>query len=271
MRWGVGGLLSTGEIQCEEGAFSNENFRNIMTHLNKLFRAVAATLAVLAATGTTMAQQIPDEFTGAWGTEETCTAFHRGDLYWRLDNDGTMTLVSSYDAPTEQCRIKSATIDGSFEATCSKGSTLRVSRGDESWLMQFGRPSDTMFLHKCTVDDLLGGIGVDPRNLDGDLGTARHITFTFGYAARAAGECGYQIDGQTTQSILGIARVAAQRYAVEANQLPPEKFAKRLAEQRVFDGAAAADYDMQIIPDFCFWTMKAYGDGGFTIDGLFKE
>lgn len=237
-------------------------------------RAVAFLLFIGISNPSFAQSSLPAEYVGAWGDEETCLAYHRGDLYWELRADGRF-LIKGYDAysPTYAFRLRDSTSTGAtLISTPIASQSLTIRHEGNAFRMEYASDAgDRLFLHKCDVADMVMGIGRDPANVTGDLGIARHITFTFGYATAAASMCGRQIDGQTTLTILEIGREAAQRYAIAIEALPPESWAKRLAERRVPEGGRAAELDAEVIPDFCSWVEKAYGQDGWVVDGLYKS
>lgn len=216
---------------------------------------------------------VPEKYVGIWGDDETCMAYHRGSLYWELHSDGGFELSGSDPPFAARYRVQEVTPTGAKLVSNDSGSsqTLVIRDEKDALRMVLRSGSDSLFFHKCDFYDVVRGIGRDPANVGGDIGTARHITFTFGYATAAASMCDRQIDGQTTERILGIGREAAQRYAITIHALPPESWARRLAEQQVLEGSRAAELDAGAIPDFCSWTEKAYGRNGWVVDGLYVQ
>lgn len=239
-----------------------------------LLRLGGVLMALAALSSPTSAQdRIPPEYVGAWGDDETCMAFHRGDLYFSLQPDGRL-LIQGNETYVPQCffHVSGKTdTDVKLHSDCTSRDSIAIHTSENRLRMEYSNDTgDRLFLHKCDFNDVVAGIGRDVANVRGDLGTARHIAFTFGYAAAVASMCHRQIDGETTQRIMDIGREASQRYAISIQALPAETWAKRLAERRVLDGGHAAEIDAQTIPDICSWAEKAYGRDGWVVDGLFR-
>lgn len=229
--------------------------------------------SLFGAAGASGQNEIPEEYVGAWGDEETCLAYHRGSLFFTLDHGGAFQ-AEGHSGPPLACHFTVAKADSAsveLRSDCPLDDKLVVRSSTDGYNAVYSNTAgDLLFLHKCDFADVIAGIGRDPANVGGDLGLARHITFTFGYATASASICGRQIDGQTTLRILTIGREAAQRYAISIEALPPESWARQLAERRVIEGGDAAIIDEAIIPNFCHWAGQAYGMDGWVVDGLFR-
>ncbi len=212
---------------------------------------------------------VPSELIGVWGDEEMCLAYHRGDFFYNLSENGRLALKQGDNIEWECTFSNLETIyrTGQITGLCDQESvTIKPNNEDKKWHMQ----SDSLFLTKCAMSDMILGIGKDTKDIGGDFGFARHAGFTVGYGTAAASYCGYPVNEDVAQYTLVIGAEAAEKHAYANRLLPPEVWAQKLIEERSQLGIDAFHKDKDAIPDICSWIAKAYGEGGWVVDGLIK-
>lgn len=212
---------------------------------------------------------MPKQLIGVWGDEEMCIAYHRNDFFYDLTENGKLSLKRG-DNIDDECAIinleKSA--DGQWHGQCNR-SELQIwpSTEDNKLHMKLGNS----VLSKCAASDIILGIGKDPKDIDGDLGFARHAGFTIGYGTAAASYCDYHINEDVAQRTLAMGAEVAEKYAYANRLLPPEIWSQKLMAERSQLGIDAFHIDKGAIPNICGWIVKAYGESGWVIDGFIKE
>ena len=213
---------------------------------------------------------VPKELVGIWGDDEMCMAYHRGDFFYELSENGKFVLKRGENADWE-CQFSKIEPDyrtGEINGLCEQTEvTIKPNEDDKKWHMQLG----SLSLTKCAMSDMILGIGKDPKDIGGDLGFARHAGFTVGYGTAAASQCSYVINEDVGQYTLVTGVEAAEKYAYANRFLPPELWAQKLIDERSQLGIDAFHTDKDAIPDICSWIVKAYGQNGWVIDGLIKE
>lgn len=224
------------------------------------------------------ALSMPKELVGIWGDDEMCMAYHRNDLYYIIQEDGS--LLNRHGTETEKwCQITEQSAEAlDYKAKCFKSQVsdasirIRVNSEKNIYEMEWTNPTspNSTYLHKCSNADKIMGIGKDPRELPGDLGVARHAGFTAGYLTSSAQYCGHNINEEMAQLMLVEGSEAGEKYALEIKELPAIKYGQDLVLKSTDEGIKASMDDRQEIPDFCKWLYEAYGPQGWVTKGFIK-
>ena len=222
---------------------------------------------------------IPHDFTGVWGENDQCIAYHRNVGLFELEHNGHFYMQDEGKKVITHWFLKPRYKDNIWYLISDLKKDVRPVMGviylnEDKHIMEYWGINDSaqnaIKLRKCTTADVIKGIGIDPlKSKNANLQRARHISFALGYAMGVTQECrGLKIHDDTAKYIASLSMDAALRYANQENKLPAEKWVENFVSERTLSAISVARFDKKEIPNFCSEAKKAFGQNGKIIDGL---